>query len=142
MDTKYIHTPWAMNVTEMQECGCVIGKDYPASVAGALEIADCVPDSYKELKSAQLGERRVDTASGKINTIDENVNAFQGGYALKDLRMYWHRYMLIVVEQGEKRIDSENGRALTCEKLLEPYKSQFNVDECHRYWSKYKALLE
>ena len=61
---------------------------------------------------------------------------------MKDLRMYWHRYMLIVVEQGEKRIDSEDGRVLTFEKLPEPYKSQFNVDECHRYWSKYKALLE
>ena len=142
MDTKHIHTPWAMNVTEMQECGCVIGKDYPASVVGALEIADYVPDSAKELEDGQPGERRVDTASGKIYTFDENVNSCLGGYALKDLRMYWHRYMLIVGEQGEKRIDPEDGRALTFEKVLEAYKSQFDVAECHRYWSKYMALLE
>ena len=91
VDTKHIHTPWAMNVTEMQECGCVIGKDYPASVVGAMEIADYVPNSAKELKDGQPGERRVDTASGKIYTFEENVNSFQGRYALKDLRMYWHR---------------------------------------------------
>ena len=88
-----------------------------------------------------LGERRVDTESGKIYTFDENVGSFQCEYELKDLRMYWHRYMLIVGEQGEKRIDPEDGRALTFEKVLEAYKNQFDVAECHRYWSKYKALL-
>ena len=152
VDTKHIHTPWAMNVAEMQECGCVIGKDYPASVVGALEIADCVPDSAKELEDGQPGERRVDTASGKIYTFDENVNSFQGGYALKDLRMYWHRYMLIVVEQGEKRIDSEDGRALTFEKLLERSKSAFGFllcivvhDSCcrnRRLWGSETARTE
>ena len=76
VDTKHIHTPWAMYVTEMQECGCVIGKDYPASVVGVLEIADCVPDLAKELKDGQPGERRVNTTGGKIYTFDENVHSF------------------------------------------------------------------
>ena len=84
----------------------------------------------------------MDTASGKIYTFDENVGSFQGGYELKDLRVYWHRYMLIVGEQGEKRIDPEDSRALTFEEVLEAYKGQFDVAECHRYWSKYMALSE
>ena len=61
---------------------------------------------------------------------------------MKDLRIYWHWYMLIVGGQGEKRIDAEDSRTLTFEEVLEAYKSQFDVAECHRYWSKYMALLE
>ena len=76
VDTTHTHTPVAMYVTEMQECGCVIGKDYPASVVGVFKIADCVPNLNKELKHGQLGERHVNTTSGKVYTIHENVNCF------------------------------------------------------------------
>ena len=59
-----------MSKAVMHECGCVIDKGYLASVVGALEIVDCVPDSAKELEDGQPGERRMDTESGKIYTFD------------------------------------------------------------------------
>ena len=131
-----------MGVAEMQECGCVIGKHYPASAVGALENVDCVLDSAKELEHGQPWEQSVDTASGKIYTFDENLGSFQGGYGLKDLRTDWHLYMAIVGGQGEKRIDAEDSRALTFEEVFEAYKGQFDVAGCHRHWSKYMALSE
>ena len=70
------------------------------------------------------------------------MGSFQGEYKLKNLRMYWHRCMLVVGEQREKRIDHEDSRALTFEEVLEAYKGQFDVAECHWHWSKYMALSE
>jgi len=45
---KHIHTPWSMTEAEMVECGCVIGRDYPASLLGSLSIADCSPGKDME----------------------------------------------------------------------------------------------
>jgi len=41
---KHIHTPWFMSEKEMEDCGCVLGRDYPVSVVGPLEIANCAPE--------------------------------------------------------------------------------------------------
>jgi deoxyribodipyrimidine photo-lyase len=42
---EYIHTPWSMPESEMEAAGCVIGKDYPASLLGPLSIEECEPDA-------------------------------------------------------------------------------------------------
>ena len=61
---------------------------------------------------------------------------------MKDLRIYWHLYMVIAGAQGEKRIDAEDSRALTCEEVLDAYKNQFDVAACHKHWGKYMALSQ
>jgi len=61
---KYIHTPWLMSEEEMRASGCTLGKDYPVSLVGPLDIADYVvfettADTEKVLESniAQLKEQ-------------------------------------------------------------------------------------
>merc|ERR1712185_469102 len=56
VDAKFIHTPWLMSETEMEACGCVVGKDYPASLLGPLDIEDCVPEHAVELPDGAAGE--------------------------------------------------------------------------------------
>eukprot|EP00927_Polykrikos_kofoidii_P086969 TRINITY_DN989_c0_g2_i1.p1 TRINITY_DN989_c0_g2~~TRINITY_DN989_c0_g2_i1.p1 ORF type:complete len:576 (-),score=75.93 TRINITY_DN989_c0_g2_i1:126-1853(-) len=43
VDAKHIHTPWLMSAEDMLSCGCVLGKDYPTSLVGALELEGCEP---------------------------------------------------------------------------------------------------
>eukprot|EP00928_Gymnodinium_smaydae_P071708 TRINITY_DN55212_c0_g1_i1.p1 TRINITY_DN55212_c0_g1~~TRINITY_DN55212_c0_g1_i1.p1 ORF type:complete len:569 (+),score=90.01 TRINITY_DN55212_c0_g1_i1:54-1760(+) len=43
VDDKHIHTPWNMSEEEMASSGCVLGKDYPVSLVGPLELAGCEP---------------------------------------------------------------------------------------------------
>eukprot|EP00927_Polykrikos_kofoidii_P086964 TRINITY_DN989_c0_g1_i1.p1 TRINITY_DN989_c0_g1~~TRINITY_DN989_c0_g1_i1.p1 ORF type:complete len:451 (-),score=71.90 TRINITY_DN989_c0_g1_i1:88-1284(-) len=40
---KHIHTPWFMTAEDMASSGCVLGKDYPTSLVGAIQIAGCEP---------------------------------------------------------------------------------------------------
>lgn len=54
---KHIHTPWTMTEAEMEACGCVIGRDYPASLLGSLSIADCAPG--KDMEPAKEVELEV-----------------------------------------------------------------------------------
>mmetsp|Transcript_47676 Transcript_47676/g.83946 ORF Transcript_47676/g.83946 Transcript_47676/m.83946 type:complete len:581 (-) Transcript_47676:86-1828(-) len=37
---KHIHTPWFMSEAEMEASGCVLGRDYPVSLLGPLDIDD------------------------------------------------------------------------------------------------------
>jgi len=69
---KHIHTPWLMTEAEMEACGCVLGKDYPVSLIGPLDIAESVPhqhqhwdvkmeDGIDELKAQlQLKQKEID----------------------------------------------------------------------------------
>merc|ERR1719355_71106 len=41
---QHVHTPWFMTEEEMEKCGCVLGRDYPVSLVGPLEIDDSTPD--------------------------------------------------------------------------------------------------
>lgn len=38
VDARHIHTPWKMTEEEMHACGCVIGRDYPVSLVGPLDL--------------------------------------------------------------------------------------------------------
>jgi len=38
---KFVHTPWLMSDADMKECGCVLGRDYPASLVGPLDLVNC-----------------------------------------------------------------------------------------------------
>merc|ERR1719230_581410 len=38
VDDKFIHTPWLMSEEDMEACGCVIGRDYPVSLVGPLNL--------------------------------------------------------------------------------------------------------
>jgi len=38
VDDEYVHTPWLMSEEEMEACGCIIGRDYPASIVGPLDL--------------------------------------------------------------------------------------------------------
>lgn len=37
---EHIHTPWLMSVEQMELSGCVVGRDYPASLVGALDLTE------------------------------------------------------------------------------------------------------
>eukprot|EP00928_Gymnodinium_smaydae_P026776 TRINITY_DN20921_c0_g1_i2.p1 TRINITY_DN20921_c0_g1~~TRINITY_DN20921_c0_g1_i2.p1 ORF type:complete len:569 (-),score=75.95 TRINITY_DN20921_c0_g1_i2:229-1935(-) len=43
VDDKHVHTPWLMSEEEMASCGCTLGKDYPVSLVGPLELEGCEP---------------------------------------------------------------------------------------------------
>jgi len=43
VEDKHIHTPWTMSTEEQGAVGCVLGKDYPQSLVGSLELAGCEP---------------------------------------------------------------------------------------------------
>lgn len=45
---KHIHTPWFMTQADMEASGCVLGRDYPTSLVGPLDIAACGPDAEQE----------------------------------------------------------------------------------------------
>merc|ERR1712228_575803 len=47
---KHIHTPWFMSEEEMRLCGCTLGSDYPVSLVGPLDIADCAFDEKDDEK--------------------------------------------------------------------------------------------
>merc|ERR1712232_813017 len=36
-----VHTPWSMTEEEQEASGCVLGRDYPVSLVGGLDIAEC-----------------------------------------------------------------------------------------------------
>merc|ERR1711953_1613347 len=40
LDDKFIHTPWLMSEEDMEACGCVLGRDYPVSLVGQLDLAE------------------------------------------------------------------------------------------------------
>merc|ERR1712084_124494 len=40
VDDKFIHTPWLMSEEDMEACGCVLGRDYPVSLVGQLDVAE------------------------------------------------------------------------------------------------------
>lgn len=59
VDAKHIHTPWFMSEAEMEACGCVLGRDYPVSLVGPLDIEGCdrfeaTDDQEPELSNAEL----------------------------------------------------------------------------------------
>lgn len=49
---KFIHTPWLMSEADMEACGCVVGRDYPISLVGSLDVADSTHDIEQEYKPA------------------------------------------------------------------------------------------
>lgn len=48
VDAKFIHTPWLMSEKDMEESGCVLGRDYPVSIVGPLVIEGSEPEEEKE----------------------------------------------------------------------------------------------
>jgi deoxyribodipyrimidine photo-lyase len=44
VDDAHVHTPWTMSEAEMKASNCVIGKDYPVSLVGPLELKGCEPE--------------------------------------------------------------------------------------------------
>lgn len=56
LDDKHVHTPWLMTKEEMKACGCVIGKDYPASLVGPLDLEGCEPGGKWDGDSRQWVE--------------------------------------------------------------------------------------
>lgn len=63
VEDKFVHTPWLMEEKHMEASGCVIGRDYPISLLGALDLRDGYEEpeaeqptsvtAYKELLAAK-----------------------------------------------------------------------------------------
>lgn len=51
VDDEYVHTPWLMSEEQMEACGCVIGRDYPASIVGPLTL----PSVHDQVDDAPRG---------------------------------------------------------------------------------------
>jgi len=54
VDANYIHTPWLMPQAEQEACGCVLGRDYPVSLVGPLDIKNCTGSSVEELSPVEV----------------------------------------------------------------------------------------
>merc|ERR1712032_698180 len=142
VDSKHVHTPWLMSESEMESCGCVVGKDYPTSVVGPLDIADCVPESAREqpleeYPDVDAGERRIDVDDNKTYTFDELVEARKGEYEMSDIGRYWHKAMLV---SGERRIDPEDDKIYTFDEFVVARKGEYDMCGIRRYWQKHMSV--
>jgi len=81
---KHIHTPWFMSPEEMQACGCVLGKDYPASLVGALELAGCdLNDEKKTNDAAKPGlESDIEWHKAQLQAKERQLNEMRAGNAI------------------------------------------------------------
>eukprot|EP00929_Paragymnodinium_shiwhaense_P112512 TRINITY_DN80772_c0_g1_i1.p1 TRINITY_DN80772_c0_g1~~TRINITY_DN80772_c0_g1_i1.p1 ORF type:complete len:585 (-),score=120.36 TRINITY_DN80772_c0_g1_i1:99-1853(-) len=52
VEARFIHTPWEMSDEDMQASSCVLGKEYPKSLVGPLDLRQCEPD-WKESEMDQ-----------------------------------------------------------------------------------------
>jgi len=62
VDNKYVHTPWLMSEREMESCGCVVGRDYPASLVGPLALEDIVHVEKSKKSKGDLASKALATA--------------------------------------------------------------------------------
>jgi hypothetical protein len=56
------HAPWTMTEADMEKCGCVVGRDYPKSLMGPLDLtasADEEGEEDNESPDDRDAERRV-----------------------------------------------------------------------------------
>jgi len=58
VEDRFIHTPWGMKEEDMATCGCTIGKDYPASIVGALDLNISNPSSDAHPFAAEREEAK------------------------------------------------------------------------------------
>jgi deoxyribodipyrimidine photo-lyase len=70
VDNKHIHTPWTMTEAEMNACGCVLGKDYPSSLVGALNLDDAQQGMQTQEPEETVAKLKAELES-KQKEIDE-----------------------------------------------------------------------
>jgi hypothetical protein len=71
---KNIHTPWSMTESEMESCGCVLGRDYPVSIVGPLDIEQCQPnvDTWSTHMEVEY-EDNVDDLKAKLKEQEQEI---------------------------------------------------------------------
>jgi len=72
---KYIHTPWLMSEEDMRACGCTLGKDYPTSLVGALDLDNL--DHWDGHPSTQA-ELNVEELKAKLQKQEEELASLRG----------------------------------------------------------------
>ena len=49
---RYVHTPWKMDIQDQHECGCLIGRDYPAPIVDHKVARERVLAAYRAAREA------------------------------------------------------------------------------------------
>jgi len=68
---QHIHTPWNMTEAEMEASGCVLGRDYPVSLVGPLQIDEYQPPDQKENQQAPSNEDLKEQLKTETRELDE-----------------------------------------------------------------------
>jgi len=76
---QHIHTPWTMTEAEMETAGCVLGRDYPVSLVGPLDVDEYRLDSEDQKENQP--EATVEDLQKQLNATTQEIDQLRQAQA-------------------------------------------------------------